>query len=225
MPLTPKEQQAAAQAQSFYAKAWRVYDFVFFRLVRYGAAVRAYLAKNVRLEPGDKVLDAGCGTGLLTKTLYTTAQAAGINNVTFHAFDLTPQMLGALDDWVASEGASNVETALFNVLELADRPEGWDTYNWIVTSAMMEYLPRTSLALALKGLRTLLSEDGRLLLVITRRNWLTNVAIGKLWHSNLYTRRELRDIIRQAGFESVTFKDFPGVYKGFGRMVILVEMN
>jgi len=224
-PLTPDEQQVTNQAESFFSKAWRVYDFFFFRLLGYGPAVRAFLTQSVHLKSGDRVLDAGCGTGLLSKCLHRNASSAKIDDITIHAFDLTPQMLNQLEAWIEQTGAKGIETALFNVLDLDARPSNWGSYDRVVTSAMMEYLPRSSLAKALRGLGSLLVENGSLLLVITRRNFLTNLMVGKLWRSNLYSREELEQLINDAGFENIVFRDFPGRHKYFGWSVHIVEMR
>jgi hypothetical protein len=74
---------------------------------------------------------------------------------------------------------------------------------------MLEYLPRNRLADALRGLRGRLRENGRFVLFMTRRNWLTRPLIGHWWRSNLYGADELREAFRQAGFSRFEFRSFP----------------
>lgn len=225
MVLSIEEQEAARRAKSFFSWAWRIYDFFFFRLLDYGPAVEAYLKSEIHLKSGSRVLDAGAGTGLLTRNLHEMARSADIDAVAFHAFDLTPGMINQLEKWKASHGARGIETACFNVLDLSARPEGWGEYDHIVTSAMMEYLPRASLATALRGLGELLAEGGRMTLIITRANPSTNFVVGKLWRSNLYTRSQLAEVIGEAGFEHFSFEKFAGKYAAMNNSVIIAQMH
>ena len=93
--------------------------------------------------------------------------------------------------------------------QLEPLPDAWRQYDLIVTASMLEYLPRDKLADALRGLRGRLGENGRLVLFITRRNWLTRPLIGRWWQSNIYSAEELRVDFRRAGFAECTFRSFP----------------
>jgi cyclopropane fatty-acyl-phospholipid synthase-like methyltransferase len=225
MKLSQEEQEAASKSRFLYSRAWKIYELFFFRLLGYRRAAEALLSAEVHLKSENRVLDAGSGTGLLTRALYRSSMSEGLESVRFHSFDLTPEVIDGLEAWISKTGASGIETAVFNVLDLSVRPEGWGQYDQIVSSAMMEYLPRSSLAAALKGLGSLLNENGKFFLIITRANPITNLIVGRLWRSNLYTRTELAGIIEEAGFKQVHFKEFPGLYKWFGKFMIAVEMN
>ena len=50
---------------------------------------------------------------------------------------------------------------------------------------------------------------GRLVLFITRDNWLTRPLIGRWWQSNLYREAELREAFRAAGFSRAELPGFP----------------
>jgi len=65
-----------------------------------------------------------------------------------------------------------------NVLEL-DRqlPSSWSNYDLIVATSMLEYVPRPHLSQALSVLGARLARRGILLVVITRKNWITRVLI------------------------------------------------
>lgn len=77
---------------------------------------------------------------------------------------------------------------------------------------MLEYIPRTELVTALNALQARLARHGRLLLFITRKNWVTKPLIEKWWKANRYTRDELEQAFSTAGFAEVTFRRFPRSY-------------
>jgi hypothetical protein len=90
-----------------------------------------------------------------------------------------------------------VETTQGDVLQLdtLPTPGGADL---IVTASMLMLAKQT--ADALRGLCGRLGENGRLVLFITRRNWLTRPLIG-VAAGNIYSAEELRVAFRQAGAE------------------------
>ena len=111
---------------------------------------------------------------------------------------------------------TDIELAQADVLQLDMLPASWRGYDLIVSASMMEYLPRHRLVDALAGLRGRLSDQGSLVLFITRRNWLMRQLIGRWWQSNLYTGPELREAFRSASFSIITFEKFPARFAHFG---------
>jgi cyclopropane fatty-acyl-phospholipid synthase-like methyltransferase len=106
-------------------------------------------------------------------------------------------------------GITLVEVRQANVLEMDTLPTAWTNYDLIVTASMLEYLPRERLSEALAALGKRLNESGRLVVFITRRNWLTRLLIGWWWESNLYHKDELLAEFERAGFSQVKFRPFP----------------
>ena len=181
----------------------------FVRSVRYPEGLRAYFLRSPLLRSGLRVLDAGCGSGILTLALREALLARGLGSASFRAFDLTPAMLERFRGTLRKRGIDGVELAQADVLELGRLPDAWRGFDLIVSASMLEYVPRPSLAAALRSLRSLLREGGSFVLFITRRNWLTRPLIGRWWRSNLYTKRELEQAFREAGFPSARFGRFP----------------
>ncbi len=187
------------------------YHVFFIDVLRYGAGLRAMLRRGGWLKNGAKVLDAGCGTGVLTRGLVDIAREQGLHGITHHAFDLTQAMLDRFDRW-AKANAAHVEMRRANVLRLADLAPDWRNYDLIVTSAMLEYLDPAELPGALRSLSDLLAPNGTLVVGLTRKNLLMRWLIGAWWKGNLYTRAEAERAFEDAGLDA-HFVHFPSVYR------------
>ena len=181
----------------------------FIRSVRYPQGLRAYFQHSPLLRPGLRVLDAGCGTGVVTIALREALLARGLAPAWFHGFDLTPAMLERFRGTLRRRGIEGVELAQADVLALEELPDSWRGFDLIVSASMLEYIPPARLGEALRGLGGLLRPGGDFVLFITKRNWLTRPLIGRWWHSNLYKRSELERAFREAGFASAGFGRFP----------------
>ena len=176
--------------------------------MRYPQGIRQFFLRSSLLQDRLRVLDAGCGTGVVTLALYEALVRRRLAVGTHYAFDLTPAMLERFRSTLDERGVS-VETRQADVLDINSLPGTWTQYDLIVTASMLEYLPRTRLSDALAALRTRLAADGHTIVFITRRNWLTRPLIGRWWQSNLYSKRELLEAFHRAGFSQVRFSSFP----------------
>ena len=186
----------------------RVYDR-FIQWVGYPRGLRSFFEHSPLLRSGLRVLDAGCGTGAVTIALHEALMRRNIVPSAIDAFDLTPAMLNHFHDKLESRGIQMITTTQADVLQLEKLPHGWTDYDLIVSASMLEYIPRERLAEALAALRNRLADNGRLVLFITKRNWLTRPLVGWWWRSNLYDRNELSTAFRQSGFPRVEFRAFP----------------
>ncbi len=181
----------------------------FIRFVRYPQGIRAYWLRSSLLRAGLHVLDAGCGTGVVMLALRDALVRRGLQPGTMHAFDLTPAMLERFRRTLRERALEGIDLAQADVLDLRALPAMWSNYDLVVSASMLEYLPRAQLRAGLSGLRSLLKEGGTCVLFITRRNWLTRPLIGRWWQSNLYAAAELQQVLRDAGFASIVFRQFP----------------
>jgi ubiquinone/menaquinone biosynthesis C-methylase UbiE len=195
----------------------------FVRLVGYPRGLRAYFRGSPLLRSGLRVLDAGCGTGIVTLALREALLSRDLRPGPLHGFDLTPAMIERFRQTLQRRAIQGIALVQANVLQLDALPGSWNNYNLIVSASMMEYLPRNRLVDALRGLRGLLSEEGRLLLFITRRNWLMRPLIGRWWKANLYDSGDLEESFRRAGFSTIAFRRFPLSFRFLALWGYIVE--
>lgn len=193
-------------------------------------ALRAFFAQTslISRSSGHRILDAGCGTGMETLALrdaMAKQELEGREATVFHAFDLTPAMLDIFRQRLDAKNISSDEVSLIccDVLKLNELPASWCDYDVVVTGYMLEYLPRDKVADALRSLRSLLKEDGHILIFIAKRNCITRPLFGWWWDANLYNHTEVEDLVRQANFSHFVFRRLPQKYRHLSIFTHIVE--
>jgi ubiquinone/menaquinone biosynthesis C-methylase UbiE len=195
---------------------------LFVNFLGWGKELEAFFRKSNYLKPNTKILDAGCGTGIVTRDLNKLAIEKNLEGITFHAFDLTQGMLDIFQAWVTTAGATNIESVQADVLEIETLPPTWKEYDLVVTSTMLEYLPKDKVEQALRNLSYLLKDGGTLLVLITKRNLLTRLIAGKWWKTNTYKKNEIQKLLQDAGFCQTEFKKF-SASSWWSSYIIVVE--
>lgn len=185
----------------------------FVNFVCYPQGIRAYFLRSACLHSGLRVLDAGCGSGIVTLAYRDALFRRGMVAGPMHAFDLTPAMLDRFRRTIEKRAIHGLELAQADVLEPDDLPADWTDYDLIISASMFEYLPPRRLIDGLRQIRSRLKQGGSFVLFITRRNWLTRPLIGRWWQANLYDRQEIEEAMRSAGFSTLSFSRFPFPYR------------
>ncbi len=144
-----------ARAGSFYDRIARLYGFSF-KLNGYGRSLDQYLTRHpLPVSRGARILDAGCGTGLLTLSLMRTLRFP----VKIPALDLSARSIRAAKRAVsqAKGRKRDISFAQGNVLTL---PFADDSFDLIVTSGALEYVPLED---GFKELARVMAPGGHLL--------------------------------------------------------------
>jgi ubiquinone/menaquinone biosynthesis C-methylase UbiE len=206
--------------QRFYTKRASLYERLFVDFLGWGKELQDFFWQSNYIQPNFKILDAGCGTGAVTRILFHLAREKGYEGISFHAFDFTQSMLEIFQQWITVQGANNIELIQADVLEVETLPSNWTEYDLIVSSTMLEYLPKDKVKDALVNLRQLLRKGGTFLVFLTRRNVLTRWFAEKWWKTNLYEESEIQGLFQDAGFEKIRFKKFSSRWSKF---ILVIE--
>ena len=186
-------------------------------------AIQALLKGSGLIRPGLRVLDAGCGFGMVTFALLNVLRQNNFDYRGIDAFDLTPAMLARFQQTLKDRAITGVQLRQADVLALGALPTTWADYDLILSASMLEYLPKQELPRALDGLRARLAPNGRMLVVITRKAPETKAVIEWWWQAERHTREELRRAFQQAGFQDPVFRRFPWRYFWLNRANYVVE--
>ena len=178
-------QPKARAVQTLYTERLSAYG-AFISFFRSRDAIRALLECSGLLRPRLRVLDAGAGFGTATFALLDALRAKDIDAHVIDAFDLTPAMLDRFQVELDSRGITLVRHKQANVLELEHQLSStWRDYDMIISASMLEYVPKESLPHAISAVGARLAPNGRLLVVITPKNWITKVLIVRRWYSTV----------------------------------------
>ena len=203
------------------------------RIDHYGSFIAAFqspqgmqtlLRRSHLLRAGLRVLDAGCGFGMVTFAFLEALRERNLDYEAIDGFDLTPAMLARFHGELETRGVTRVQLQQADVLALGTLPSSWTNYDLIVSASMLEYLPKRDFPRALAGLRARLKPDGHILVMITRKTPETKVLID-WWHAERYTKNELLRAFAEAGFRNAVFERFPWRYFWLNRANYVVEAH
>lgn len=141
--------------ESFYDRIIKVYN-VSFKFNRYSHSLERYLSDNLPLHrQNPRILDAGCGPGLLTEALLKATNLQ--SNIT--GIDLSVKSIEAAKKAIGKKGRfeAQVQFAQANILNLPFHDESFDL---VVTSGALEYV---SLRSGLEEIARVLVPGGHLI--------------------------------------------------------------
>lgn len=181
-------------------------------ILRYLPALRKLWRKNLEFRPGMEILDVGCGTGAITKTIFEVSREIGVEPVNFSAFDKTQALLDEFRSWIRDRQIKNIRTHKADVRHAALFYRCGAKFDTICSSGVLEYLNEDEIIYSLESLRLLLKPDGKLIVMGSRRHPINYFLIKRLYEANLYSKKRFEEMARYAGFEKISFWTFPFPY-------------
>ena|SRR2546426_5735159 len=203
-----------ARAGSYYDKIWRLYDLTF-KLNVYGRSLDQYFDSHPPpVSRGARILDAGCGTGLLSLALLRALRFP----VSITALDLSASSVTATRKAVAqSEGRRrDVNYMQGNVLSL---PFADGSFDFIVTSGALEYMPLDD---GLSELARIIAPQGHLLHLPVRPS-LTSTLLEICFR---FKHHPPKDVLRrtESHFRVVDHYSFPPLQPiGWSKTALLAQ--
>ncbi|MEO7507628.1 MAG: class I SAM-dependent methyltransferase [Pyrinomonadaceae bacterium] len=186
-------------AGSFYDRIAKLYDFSF-KFNGYSRSLEGYLRKHLpHLGPGARILDAGCGTGLMTLALVKTIQS----QVKITAVDLSHSSLATARKAAGGKRCRDHHVS-FTQANMLALPFADHSFDMIVTSGALEYV---SLQDGLGEIARVIAPGGYLLHLPVRPSPASRV-LEYLFQFKVHSPRE---VARQTNrfFHVVTYHKFP----------------
>jgi ubiquinone/menaquinone biosynthesis C-methylase UbiE len=133
--LSPEE-ATEARAGSFYDRIASLYNLTF-KFNGYGRSLHQYLRTHpIPLARNAKILDAGCGTGLLTIALLKALDQP----VRITAVDLSGSSIETAKKAI-EEKAGRADKVWFTQANVLALPFADKSFDFVVTSGVLEYVP------------------------------------------------------------------------------------
>lgn len=195
-----------------------LYDPVLRFLMR-ERALRTRFLDLAAIEPGQRVLDLGCGTATLLLLLKERCPSADVVGV-----DGDPKVLALARAKAEKQGvAIRFDEALATQL-----PYGDASFDRVLSSLMLHHLTRDERLQALREVRRVLAPGASFHLVDfgPPRNWFARVVMRALHHGEHmadHLAGRLPVLLREAGFERVEERGHHST--AFGRLVFVSGWN
>jgi ubiquinone/menaquinone biosynthesis C-methylase UbiE len=190
--------------KNIYSKRARLYDFIFMKILRGESQYQKFFVNSGLLEGDAIVLDAGCGTGALTMAYLSAGKILGKEPKHIYAFDFTKEMLNLFNRRIQNQEVSSVKIIQADVTESKSMPSTWKDYDLVMSAAMFEHLNDGQRRQAITNLADLIKPGGKLILFVTRRNWLTAWLVGRWWQARLFDQEQVDRLLSSAGLTSIS---------------------
>ena len=193
--------RSKADAMRAYNQLSRWYDWA-------AAAEQPYRSQGITLlnpQPGEKIIEIGCGTGT---SLVTLAQAAGAEGHVY-GLDLSPGMLAVANRRITTTGLSNCTTLIWG--DAARLPYADHSFDAVFMSFTLELFDTPNLPLILTEAKRVLRENGRFCVVaLSKENGGIITSLYELFHDTFPAYADCRPIFARKLLVEQSFRVVDG---------------
>ena len=176
------------------------------------ATLREMTVTLAQIQPGEKILDAGCGTGDLS---IAALKRAGPSGQVF-GIDAAPEMVDVARQKAAGLGAQiDFRVGVVEALDFADA-----SFDVVLSSMMLHHLPDDLKPRALAEIRRVLKPGGRLLVLDFKRPTSLAQHLSTALHGHASMPQGTQDLsvlMAPAGFTDVESGDTRYGFLGYVR--------
>jgi ubiquinone/menaquinone biosynthesis C-methylase UbiE len=193
-------------------KKYKILTGAFF----YPQGIRAFILQGLPIKDNHRILDAGCGHGILSRAIRDKVRIDAIQGTQQYAFDISEDMLQGFKEM----GAGGIDLRRHDVRELSYDN---DYFDLVVTSAMLEYVP--DIENALSSLKRSLKPGGKIYVFMSRKTRLNDFLFQPFGKPRCYSFPELTSILLRVGFQNIKRHRFPRSSFWLNIWGIIVEAN
>ena len=201
-------QQTQNEVQKLYKRHGVFYHKLFIDFLGLENRFEKFFVQSNYLASNIKILDAGCGSGALLRSLYKAAHESDFQNIIYHGFDFSETMLDQFRLLNKKQHINDIRLCQADVLHPEQLPKEWNSYDIIVSNGMLEYIPKLEFDRAIKNLTLLLKDDGILIIFMAKSNLLTKFLIELWWKARTFKENEIRIALKNAGFTQINISNF-----------------
>lgn len=170
-----------------------------------------WLIKKLAIEPKKKILDFGCGNGVLLYFL----KNAGYYNI--KGVDISEEQI------VVARSLNLEDVQICDGIEFLKSTE--ESFDFIFLFDVLEHFSKSDSAEVLELVHSSLKESGKLILHVPNAEGVFGMSIrfGDLTHEECFTKSSISQLLKTCGFSAITlFEERPiihGIYSFFRRII------
>ena len=168
----------------------------------YQRAIGSIIRNSVDIQDGNRILDAGCGYGLVSRAIENEIKANKID-IELYGFDISPSMPKAYRSFVSIPA----ELGCMDACNLSYEDNYFDT---IICAGLFEHIENPEIVIS-EYMRCL-KPNGQLLVVVSQKNALTQTMISFFGNATGSDYSEFKPFLAHSDITDVRRVYFRGFY-------------